>query len=257
MNWPPPPSLIAHRPSWMVWPAPALLAWLGAWGLYLAGLALDLPMAAAFCIGQLAASAVALRCGSLWRLGLVASGFPLSLLATGHAALPAWLWLLPLGGLLMIYPLRSWRDAPLFPTPTLALQGLARRAPLPDGARVLEAGCGLGAGLLALQAEYPRARLLGLEWSWPLRWLCAWRCRFATVRRGDIWAHDWSAHQMVYLFQRPESMPRAVDKARAELRPGAWLVSLEFEATELKPTARLESVAGKPVWLYQVPLKRR
>ena len=60
---------------------------------------------------------------------------------------------------------------------------------------------------------------------------------------------------MVYLFQRPESMPRAVEKARAELKPGAWLVSLEFIAEELKPTAKLNSVEGKPVWLYRAPFK--
>ena len=52
-------------------------------------------------------------------------------------------------------------------------------------------------------------------------------------------------------------MPRAVIKAAAELRPGAWLVSLEFLAEELVPTAALESVEGKPVWLYQAPFKRK
>ncbi|MFZ2990558.1 MAG: class I SAM-dependent methyltransferase, partial [Ideonella sp.] len=133
----------------------------------------------------------------------------------------------------------------------------AQAAPLPPDALILEAGCGLGAGLLALRAEYPQAQLLGLEWSWPLRWLCAWRCRFARVRRADIWTADWSQAQLVYLFQRPESMPRAAAKAAQELAPGAWMVSLEFEATELKPTARLETVAGKPVWLYRAPFARR
>ena len=58
---------------------------------------------------------------------------------------------------------------------------------------------------------------------------------------------------MVYLFQRPESMPRAVAKARAELKPGAWLVSLEFMAQELQHQASVQTVEGKPVWLYQAP----
>ena len=87
--------------------------------------------------------------------------------------------------------------------------------------------------------------------------MCRLRCRFAAVRRADIWAQDWSGYRMVYLFQRPESMPRAMEKAAAELAPGAWLVSLEFEASGYQPQARLESVKGKPVWLYQVPFRRR
>jgi hypothetical protein len=50
-------------------------------------------------------------------------------------------------------------------------------------------------------------------------------------------------------------MARARDKARAELRPGAWLVSLEFDVPGLPATARLEDEQhGKPVWLYRAPL---
>lgn len=244
-----------------MWPLPALLTWLCAWAVFIMAQTLGVSQAGAFLAGQLLSSlaaGLAWRLGSSrWRQGLLAGGFAASVLASAPAGIPAWLWLLPLLGLLLLYPLRSWQDAPLFPTPEAALQGMAQAAPLPPGALILEAGCGLGAGLLALRAEYPQAKLLGLEWSWPLRWLCAWRCRFARVRRADIWTADWSQAQLVYLFQRPESMPRAVAKAAQELAPGAWMVSLEFEATELKPTARLETVAGKPVWLYRAPFARR
>ncbi len=130
----------------------------------------------------------------------------------------------------------TWRDAPLFPTPEGALRGLATLAPLPSARpAIVDAGCGVGDGLRELHREYPDARIDGLEWSWPLRLASAWSCRFARVRRADIWTTDWSVYDMVYLFQRPESMPRASDKAARELRPGAWLASLEFEATALEP----------------------
>ena len=125
------------------------------------------------------------------------------------------------------------------------------------GLRVLDAGCGAGHGLRALRRAYPHASLHGLEWSWPLRAVCALWCRWARVRQGDMWAHDWSGYAMVYLFQRPESMPRAVAKARAELAAGAWLVSLEFEATELLPYAHYAAPGGKMVWIYQAPLASR
>ncbi len=45
-------------------------------------------------------------------------------------------------------------------------------------------------------------------------------------------------------------MPRAIEKARAELKTGAWLVSLEFEAVGVVPVAKLEGAQGKPVWVY-------
>ncbi len=44
-------------------------------------------------------------------------------------------------------------------------------------------------------------------------------------------------------------------KARAELKPGAWLVSLEVVAEGWKPTAVLKTVEDKPVWLYRAPFK--
>jgi hypothetical protein len=188
---------------------------------------------------------------------LIAAGFPLSLLLSlpslGLADVPAWSWLVPLVLLLLVYPLNAWRDAPLFPTPLDALGELPQHAPLRDGALVLDAGCGLGHGLQALRVAYPAAQLHGLEWSWPLRLWCALRCPWAKVRRGDIWKADWSGYDMVYLFQRPESMPRAVDKARAELKPGAWLVSLEFEAKQLQSHAHFAAPGGRMVWVYQAP----
>ena len=52
---------------------------------------------------------------------------------------------------------------------------------------------------------------------------------------------------------RPETMPRAAEKAKAEMKPGAWLVSLEFEAAELKATAVTDASPNRTVWLYQAP----
>jgi hypothetical protein len=240
------------------WPLPALLAWALAWALFELLRRVDAPLGVALAAGIATGALCSIAGGTRWRRGIIVLGFPVSLLASGAAAsLPAWGWLLPLGLLALVYPVHAWRDAPLFPTPTGALQGLPALAPLPANARVLDAGCGLGAGLRELHAAYPTASIDGLEWSWPLRLLCAWRCRFARVRQGDIWAADWSPCDMVYLFQRPESMARAAAKAAAELRPGAWLASLEFEATTLVPTKVLTCADGRLVWLYRMPVDTR
>lgn len=236
------------------WPLPAVLIWGAAWGLFVMlriwGSTPELALGVASALGI----AASLLGSSWWRRAMIGLGFPLSLLLTQSASLPAWVWLVPLLALLLIYPLNAWRDAPLFPTPLHALNDLAAQAPLASNALVLDAGCGLGDGLRALRAAYPQAKFTGIEWSWPLRALCGLRCPWATVRQGDIWTEDWSGYDMVYFFQRPESMPRAVAKARAELKNGAYLVSLEFEALSLKPFTRLDTVQGKPVWIYRLPL---
>ena len=61
-----------------------------------------------------------------------------------------------------------------------------------------------------------------------------------------------TAPEMEIVFQRPESMARAAAKARADMRSGAWLVSLEFEVKSMTPKARLQSPDGRPVWVYQM-----
>lgn len=238
------------------WPLPAVLAWGLAWALFVSlprwGVVPELALGLATAVGILAS----LVGHTWWRRLMIGLGFPLSLLLMNAASVPGWAWLLPLLALLLIYPLNAWRDAPLFPTPKRALDELAAAAPLPTGARVLDAGCGLGDGLKALRRAYPKAMLTGIEWSWPLCALSALRCPWAQVHQGDIWRADWTGFDLVYLFQRPESMPRAVAKAQAELKPGAWLVSLEFEATEWQAKATLQTPDGRPAWLYQVPFSK-
>lgn len=251
-----PPSSKLWPASWQ-WPLPAVLAWLLAWLVFKLLAAWGLHPGVA--LGG--ASALGVACSlwgeSWWRRLLIGAGFPLSLAislaSSGAGAISAWAWLLPLGLLLLVYPINAWRDAPVFPTPADALQELPQHAPLQEGALVLDAGCGAGQGLQALHHAYPQASLHGLEYSWPLRWLCAVRCPWARVRHANIWVADWSAYDMVYLFQRPESMTRAVIKG-GELRPGAWLVSLEFEAKLLLPSAQYRAPGGKMVWIYRAPL---
>ncbi|BDI04441.1 class I SAM-dependent methyltransferase [Sphaerotilus microaerophilus] len=265
------------------WPLPALLTWATAWGLFTTlqqlGVATAAAMAAALLLGGTAGLGTGLAGHSRWRGWIVAVGFPLSwglhallhglavpaaglgsTVAAGGVLgeLPAWAWLVPLALFLLAYPLRAWHDAPFFPTPSDALEGLADIAPLPARARILDAGCGLGHGLQALRRAYPSAQLQGVEWSWPLRWLASLRCRWAHIRRGDMWAQSWSGHDMVYLFQRPESMAHAAAKARQEMRPGSWLVSLEFKAPGLRLHAVLQREDARPVWVYAIgPAPRR
>ena len=217
-----------------------------------------LPALVAFLLGMLPAAWLSRHAAAGWRRIAVLAGLPLSvLLIQGTQAVPPWAWLLACAALVVIYPIQAWRDAPLFPTPRGALAGLPRVAPLAPGARVLDAGSGLGDGLMALHRVYPDARLQGVEGGWGLAWASRIRLRAAGLRgvrvdRGDFWRTDWGGFDLVYLFQRPETMPRAWDKALREMRPGSWLVSLEFEVPGVAPAAGLDAGGGRPVWIYDI-----
>jgi hypothetical protein len=230
-------SVVAQR-----WPLPALLAWAAAWALWQWW---HSPL-----LAMLAPLAAAALVRGRWRQALTLLGFPLSA-ALLHGAWPAWAWLLPLAALLLIYPLQAWRDAPLFPTAPDALVGLRGRLALPPSPSILDAGSGLGHGLAALAREWPDARLQGIERSALLNLGARLRVPAAQLHGGDFWAHSWAGHDLVYLFQRPESMARAWAKAEAELSPGAWLVSLEFAVPGVAPAFRLEHAGRRTVWVYR------
>lgn len=235
------------------WPLPALLTWAVAWAVFM-GLNGPAPWWLALLLACLLGVLASLLGRSWWRRSMIAAGFPLSWLVVAAGQIPAWGWLLPLGLLLLVYPVNAWRDAPVFPTPKGALDGLSAHIALPEGAAVLDAGCGAGDGMQALRRAWPQAKVHGVEWSWPLRWLSAVRCPWAKVRRADFWTVDWSAYALVYLFQRPESMSRAAVKSLGEMPHGAWLVSLNFPIPDITPTCVAELDDGREVYAYQAPL---
>ena len=236
------------------WPLPALLVWLGAWAVYGVLMTWGADSGRALLAAVLAGAVCAWLQPVPWRRLLMAVGFPLSwALSQGVADVPAGLWLGVAFMVLVLYPPSTWGDAPLFPTPTDALDGLRDVAPLPPMARILDVGSGVGDGLKALEQAYPDARLMGVERSWPLVWLSRLRCPSARIRQGDMWRHSWADADLVYVFQRPETMAPAMAKARAEMSPGAWLASLEFAVPDEPPTATWTCPDGRSVWLYQMP----
>jgi SAM-dependent methyltransferase len=235
------------------WPLPALGAWAVAWLSFWAAASAGLPAVWALLLALWLPLWLAWRSDSGLRRLMLVAGFPVALLLQGGVDLPPAAWLLPMTVLLLLYPVRAWRDAPVFPTRAAALEGLAQRLSPAVPASVLDAGCGLGDGLRALRAQWPQARLSGIEHSLPLALAAAVSCRDARIRRGDMWRHSWAGHDVVYVFQRPESMARAWAKACAELAPGSWLISLEFEVPGRPPDLRLHNPGQRPVLGWRVP----
>lgn len=244
------------------WPLAALWVWAAAWGLALALKALQAPWWA--CVGLPTLFGVMLAlvprlASSHGRRLWVAAGFPLSLLALTQGAQfdPFW-WALSLGVMLLVYPLGAWRDAPMVPTPRDALDALPAAAPLPQPTpRVLDVGCGMGHALMALRRSYPHAHLEGVERSWLWHAVATWRCRWAVLHRQDMWSWSWADYDLVYLYQRPESMWRAWCKAQSDMKPGAWLVSLDYPVVRdngraLTEHARLTLATGRVVWVYRL-----
>ena len=113
------------------WPLPAFAAWAACWIVFASVAQLGAAPAAAFVAAGLVGAALSLIGATPWRRIFVGCGFPLSfaVLFGSNVALPAWAWLLALALLAVVYPMRAWRDAPIFPTPAGALPPEPRSSP--------------------------------------------------------------------------------------------------------------------------------
>jgi SAM-dependent methyltransferase len=205
-------------------------------------------------------------------LPLIAMGWPLAtlvlvqgalaLLLSRWLALPSWwqainaafcpllwlvaqadihpLWFLAGFALLALTSLGSLKTrVPLYLFSRQAVAAVAARAP--EGARVLDLGCGLGGWLAGLHALRPDLRLTGVEMA-PLNWLAS-RLRLggrADIRLGSLWDVDLSRYDVVYAYLSPAPMARLWQKVETEMRPGGLFISNSFGVPGSEPDETMD-----------------
>ncbi|MDD5175038.1 MAG: class I SAM-dependent methyltransferase [Sterolibacterium sp.] len=96
---------------------------------------------------------------------------------------------------------------------------------------VIDLGCAHGGLLRRLARARPDCRFVGIEHA-PLPWLWAKLASLTLpnlqIRYGDFWRQNLASFDVVYAFLSPVPMPRLMEKALAEMRPGTLLVSNSF-----------------------------
>lgn len=216
-------ALGAHQLGWLSGPALLGLAGIGA-----------------------AALAVALRLPWWW--WWIELLFPLALALGAGLALPAWTYALLLGASLLLFGGVMISRVPLWLSGRRARALLCAELPnlLPQrrDLDVADLGAGLGGMLAALWRSDRCARCTGIEWA-PIPFALGWlRLRLigfdGSWRWASFWPHPLDGHDLVFAFLSPAAMPRLWDKARAEMRPGSWLVSYRFAIPGAAPDVRVQ-----------------
>lgn len=208
-----------------------LLTFFAAWLLVVAN-APRLPALAALALHSALAAGLAHRLG-LRRGWLVFQACFLPASLTLHSLdLPAWIYLAAFALILAFHWNSFGERVPLYLSNSAARQKLAgllqRQAP---GFSFIDLGCGFGGTLFHLARRYPRARFHGVETA-PLTFIVAWLrslpVRNCRIRYRNLWRVPLGGYDVVYCFLSPRPMPAVWQKCRAELRPGALLVSNTF-----------------------------
>ena len=219
-----------------------LLALLIVW-LLLLGLVGAAGMRPSLVVAALAQGCLAALIGA--RLGLSAWWLVINLVFVPGLVLirdfdiPGWL---PLGAFTVLL-LLNWNAfterVPLYLTGREAERQLrARLAMLPAGFRYIDLGSGLAGTLSRLARDFPSAQFIGVETA-PLTFTLSWlRClprRNCHIRLLSLWRVDLAEFDVVYCFLSPAPMPALWGKARAEMRPGALLISNSFAVPGIEP----------------------
>jgi hypothetical protein len=188
----------------------------------------------------------------------IAGLFPILLVTAAGTAVPGWIWGVALGLLLALFGGGVASRVPLYLSGRRVSAALVDLLPRRAGARAIDLGCGLAGPVLVLAKARPDAEVSGIEAS-PLSWLVArLRClgrRNARIAFGSIWSADLSDQDLVFAFLSPAPMPRLWEKARAELKPGAFLVSRAFAIPGIEPkrVITLGSGPNDVLYLYEAP----
>ncbi|MBA1264816.1 class I SAM-dependent methyltransferase [Stutzerimonas stutzeri] len=219
----------------VTWLLLLLLARLAAW---------PVSLLVAACVQGVLAASIGQLCGlSRWWLPINLCFVPALVLLQDHS-LPPWLLLSGFVALLLLNWNALFERVPLYLTGSAAEQQLSRRlALLPQGFRFIDLGSGLGGTLLRLAKAYPHGHFVGVETA-PLAFvLCRLRCLLqpnCRVYLRSFWREPLDRYDVVYCFLSPAPMPALWDKACAEMRVDALLISNSFgvpgvEAEEMLP----------------------
>ena len=175
-----------------------------------------------------------------WRFGLqkwwalVQFVFPLAVAGAIWLGLSPYVWLALFILTLLVYWNSFRSGVPLYLSNKITWTALAEMLPKKPGVRFVDLGGGIGGTALHLAACRPDCEFVSVE-SAPIPYAISWLRKVISGRPnvrivfGDIWNHPLDSFDVVYAFLSPRPMPDLFVKAKAEMPPGALLVSNSFE----------------------------
>jgi hypothetical protein len=204
----------------------------------LAGWPLPLAMAALL-QGVIAAALSHWRGLAPWWLPMQAV-FPIALVGTLSLQLPPAMFLVAFIVLLALYWTTFRTQVPFYPSGPGAWDAVAGMLPDDRPVRVVDIGSGLGGLVLHAARTREEGMFTGIEIA-PLPWFVSvLRRSFSGLRnarfvRGDYGRLDFGSYDVVFAYLSPAAMPALWQKARAEMRAGALLLSYEFDIPGVAP----------------------
>lgn len=199
------------------------------------------------------AAAISRWCAMAPRWLLIQLVFPVALIAFQALHLPSWLFLVGFLALAGIYWTTFRTQVPFYPSGRRAWKAAAAQLPQDRPLRFIDIGSGFGGLVLHLARQRPESSIGGVELA-PLPWLASRLvARLASSSAYFVWGDyrdlDFSSYDVIFAYLSPAAMPALWQKACAEMKKGALLLSYEFPIPGASPDIAVRN-AGAGVTLY-------
>ncbi|MBA3046931.1 hypothetical protein KKC83_01940 [Patescibacteria group bacterium] len=122
--------------------------------------------------------------------------------------------------------------------------------------KVYELGCGKAGFLRAVELEYPRAELAGVEYSfWP--WLIA-KIQISLnkskikIKRKNLLKVNLADADLIYCYLSPRLMKDLKEKFGRECKQGTKIISHAFILPDSEPDKIVELESGENIYFYTI-----
>ena len=127
----------------------------------------------------------------------------------------------------------AWSAAPYLPTRRKDVERMVALASIKPGERVYDLGC--GDGRLIFASAKLGAEAIGIEvfiLPYMYAWVKSWGKKNAKILFGDMFNHDISNADAVFIFLLNKSYGKLVEKFERELQPGTRVIAGCWEIKE-------------------------
>lgn len=197
-----------------------------------------------------------LRVPRSWKLANAA--LPLSAALSLAVTLPAWVFAVPLLGLLATYAPAFWTRVPYYPTSKEAYPLILAELPTNVPFTFIDIGCGLGDLLVFLQKHRPLGRYYGVEIGVVPYLVSKMKARARGNGRVSIFFKDLNKLSLdefdfVYAFLSPAAMSTVWHKACHEMNPKSTFITNAFEVSaEATYKVNIRDARGSSLFVHKM-----
>lgn len=172
-------------------------------------------------------------------------------------AIPAWLYLLIVTMMTLIFWGTIRGDVPLFLSSTEVAQAVSVFLEKEQASKFADLGAGVGSVAIPVAKKFPNLNVDAWERA-PLPWLISlWKGRKLTnyrALRGNFFTADFGEYDVIFAFLSPAAMPEVSEKIKREMKSGTLFISSSFPAPNWQPEriTRLNDFRKTVLYCYRI-----